>query len=215
MDATTHLYISTTYSLHTIDEEGHVELEEQNDNAHPFRFVTGMGLTLDAFEEHLIRLQSGAAYDFTLTQAEAFGPYEEEHIVHIDKSVFTIDGKFAAQEVCPGNVIPLVNEDGNHFPGLVLEVGEKQVKIDLNHPYAGKSLHFKGTVLEARPATEEEIRKMIKSLSGEGCGCGCGEGGCHGDGGGCHCEEGGHHAGKDGCGCGEGGCGCGGHHKEK
>lgn len=194
MDNTQHLYISTIYTLYSIDGQQHVEMEEQNDKQHPFRFVTGMGLTLDAFEEQLSRLQTGATYDFTLSPAEAFGSYEEAHVVSIDKSVFTIDGKFAAEEVYPGNVIPLLNEDGNHFQGIVLEVGEKQVKIDLNHPYAGKSLHFKGTVLEARPATEEEMNKIIKQLSGEGC---CG--GCGGDG---------------GC-CGEGGCGCGEHDNGK
>ena len=67
--------------------------------------------------------------------------------------------------------------------------------MDLNHPLAGKSLNFKGTILENREATNSEIQGMINRLSGEGCGCGCGdcEGGCGGE-----CGE--HH--DHDCGCG-------------
>ena len=62
--------------------------------------------------------------------------------------------------------------------------------MDLNHPLAGKTLNFKGTVVEKVEATPQEIQAMISHLAGEG-GCGgCGGGSCGSCGG-----------------CGEGGCG--------
>ena len=111
-----------------------------------------------------------------------------------------LNGRFQNDVIFEGAVIPLVNADGNRFQGLVLEVKDEVVIIDLNHPLAGKELHFKGSVVTSREATDAEVTALIKMMSGEGgCGCGCGcDGGCDG---GCDSE---------GCDCGDHdhGCGC-------
>ena len=63
--------------------------------------------------------------------------------------------------------------------------------MDFNHPLAGKSVRFDGTILAVRDATEEELHPA------HGCGCGCHHDNC-GDG---DCGE--------SCGCSEAGsCGC-------
>ncbi|MFR5269651.1 MAG: hypothetical protein ACLTGI_01540 [Hoylesella buccalis] len=53
-------------------------------------------------------------------------------------------------------MVPLQNEEGTRFMGRILEVNDKQVKVDLNQPLAGKTLNFKGKVIENREATNEE-----------------------------------------------------------
>jgi FKBP-type peptidyl-prolyl cis-trans isomerase SlyD len=85
----------------------------------------------------------------------------------------------------------LAGPDGERFNGTVIEIKENAVTIDLNHPRAGQDLHFVGTVVENRVATNEEVTGMLNLLSGEGCGCGCGCGDCGGG-----CDSG------DSCGCG-------------
>ncbi len=152
-----------------------------------------MGVTLPAFENAIADLAQGEQFDFTLTPEEAYGERYEERVIELDKGIFCINGQFDAQHVQVGAIIPLQNQDGNRFNGVVLSITDSKVKIDLNHPLAGKTLNFKGTVEEIREATAEEISKMAQMISGEG---GCG--GCNGS-----CGEG-------GCGngsCGEGGCG--------
>ncbi|MFU2373366.1 MAG: peptidylprolyl isomerase, partial [Bacteroidales bacterium] len=114
----------------------------------------------------------------------------------------------------PGAVLPLVNAEGLRFQGLVLELKDNTVIIDLNHPLAGKDLHFKGQVVTMRDATNEEIQALINH---EGCNCGgdC-EGGCEGGCGGHHHEHGegccGKHEHGEGECCGKHehgeGCGC-------
>ena len=193
-------YITVAYELYTDNEKGIHELVEKAPVEHPFQFITNMGVALDAFEAKVAALPEGENFDFTLTADEAFGPYEEAHVIDLDKEVFCIDGRFDKNTIYPGNVIPLVNADGNRFQGLILEVTDSKVKVDLNHPLAGKDLHFRGEVVTSRPATVAEIQAMAQMLSGEG-GCGCG---CDDCGGGCHDHD--HHHGH-----GEGGC-CGGHH---
>ncbi|MCI6252511.1 MAG: peptidylprolyl isomerase [Bacteroidales bacterium] len=193
-------YITVAYELYTDNEKGIHELVEKAPVEHPFQFITNMGVALDAFEAKVAALAEGENFDFTLTADEAYGPYEEAHVIDLDKEVFCIDGRFDKNTIYPGNVIPLVNADGNRFQGLILEVTDSKVKVDLNHPLAGKDLHFRGEVVTSRPATVAEIQAMAQMLSGEG-GCGCG---CDDCGGGCHDHD--HHHGH-----GEGGC-CGGHH---
>ena len=191
-----HKYITVAYSLYTDNSEGVHELVEQAPVEHPFQFITELGVALEAFEAKLKDLNEGDEFDFTLSVDEAYGPYEQEHVIELPKSTFMLNGRFQNDVIFEGAVIPLVNADGNRFQGLVLEVKEEVVIIDLNHPLAGKELHFKGSVVTSREATDAEVTALIKMMSGEGgCGCGCGcDGGCD----------------SEGCGCGdhEHGCGC-------
>lgn len=54
-------------------------------------------------------------------------------------------------------MLPLQDAQGNHVSGIVLEVSDEAVTVDLNHPMAGKKLHFDIEVASTRPATEEEL----------------------------------------------------------
>lgn len=201
-------FISVSYRLYDVTAMPKALLEETQDGR-PFDFISGFGITLPAFEAAIVNLTKGEHFDFTLSSAEAYGDYVEAHIVDLDKSIFMIDGKFDDTRIAIGAVIPLQNEDGQRFNGRVLAISADKVKIDLNHPLAGKTLNFVGEVLENRDATAEELAQFAKMLHGEhscgGCGGGCHSGGCghdeHGEG--CH---------SGGCGHDEYGGGCGGCH---
>lgn len=195
MSTTTNKYITVAYELFTADAEGNSELVEKAPAEHPFQFISGLGTTLDAFESQIVPLAKGDKFDFTLTVDEAYGDYEQERVIELSKDTFKVNGHFDKDRIYPGAVVPLMNADGARFNGLIAEVTEDNVTVDLNHPLAGKALHFVGEVTENRDATNEEVQGMLNMLSGEG-GCGCGCGHCGGD-----CD--------DECGCDghEGGCG--------
>ncbi|MBR1712382.1 MAG: peptidylprolyl isomerase [Alloprevotella sp.] len=185
-------YIKVAYSLYTISDDGDQELVERVSSEHPYQFITGFGMSLDAFEENICELEEGEEFNFVVPAAQAHGPYLEEHVLDLGKEIFSVDGHFDAANIYPGAYIPLMNEDGNRFQGLVKEVGDITVKVDLNHPLAGQTLQFKGKVLEAREATNKELEGVLNLLSGDECECGeCGCGHHHdGDG---HCGCGHHH----------------------
>ena len=113
---------------------------------------------------------------------------DDEYVIDIPKSAFMINGKFDSQHVVKDAVLPLQSNEGERFNGVVVEVKDDVVVIDLNHPMAGCELHFVGEVLENREASPQEYSQAVNMLSGGGCGGGCGScGGC-GSEGGCHCE---------------------------
>ena len=187
-------YIAVQYHLY-VDGDNGKELVEETSVAQPFHFISGFGIALDAFEDKVLNMEKGEEFDFSIPKEEAYGDYELEHVLDLERDVFTVNGHFDHSHIYPDAVIPLQNEDGNRFYGRVLEVGEERVKVDLNHPLAGETLYFTGKVLENRKATVEEIDAMIARMTNDGCGCGCED--CDGG-----CEGHHHHEHGEGCGCG-------------
>lgn len=186
MDTTPNKYIAVAYDLYT-DCDGKRELVEKAPAGHPFRFVSGLGIALDAFEAQIKPLRKGEKFNFTLSVEEAYGEYERERVVVLGKDAFKVNGRFDEEHVYPGNVVPLTNTDGERFNGTIAEVKDDTVTVDLNHPLAGKALNFIGEVIENRDATNGEIQEALAMLSGEG-GCGCGCGNCGGCGDGCESD---------------------------
>ena len=201
MDKVQNKFMSVVYQLYTVTD-GENTLEEQTGDDRPFEFITGFGVALDAFEQQVMKQEKGSAFDFILQPAEAFGKYDPEGVHKLKRDVFMINGHFDHENIFEGAVITLMDNEDHQFMAKVKKVEEDGVTIDTNHPLAGKTLNFKGTVIENRDATEEEVQHLIKHLTGGCSGCGhhhgegecggCGEDGCGGH----------HHDHGEGCGCG-------------
>lgn len=197
MAITDNKYIAVAYKLYAI-EDGKKEMIEEATIDRPFQFISDLGTTLPAFERGVKDLEKGAPFSLTLTKDEAYGDYNEEHVLELPKNIFEVDGHFDNTHIFEGNIVPLMDSEGHTLNGTVLEVKEDIVVMDMNHPLAGSDIMFEGNILENRPATNEEIQGMINMITGEGGGCGCGSSG------GCGCDSS-----DDNCGCGSGSCGCG------
>ena len=196
MKITANKSVSAEYELYVDGEtEGELELMERATAEQPLSFIYGVGMMLPKFEENIFGLATGDKFDFTIENEDAYGPYEDENVLDLDRSIFEIDGKLDEEVVFEGNVVPLMDNEGHRINAQVVEVTDTHVKVDLNHPLAGENLHFKGSILEVREASEKELA----ALQGGG-GCGWGSGGCGDEG--CGCDDG-----EEGGSCGSG-CGC-------
>ena len=164
-------FISMSYRLYVDGEEGK-ELMEETQEGKPFQMITGFGVALDAFEKKIADIEKGQDFSFSLEKEEAYGDYVEERVLDLDREMFCIDGRFDNEHIYVDAIIPLQNEDGNHFYGRVVEIGKDKVKVDLNHPLAGETLYFEGKILENREATNQEIQQLINHMSGGCSGCG-------------------------------------------
>ena len=182
-------YISVSYKLYTSGSDEKPELIEETVEGEPFIFVSALGMTLDAFEAQIVPLQVGDKFDFTLNPNDAYGEYEASGKQSLPRKVFEINGKLDSRFIYEGAVVPLASPDGARFNGTIVEIGEENITVDLNHPLAGKSLNFVGEVLESREATNEEVRDALNQITGCGGGCGGCNGGdcnsCNSDCGGC------------------------------
>jgi|ERR1051326_477698 FKBP-type peptidyl-prolyl cis-trans isomerase SlyD len=151
--------VSVKYTLFTpnkiTDEETVVEKAEATD---PLVWLFGTGSMIEDFEKNLKGKKKGDTFDFRIKAENAYGLHDPSYIVTIPLDAFRgKDGTIDTNMVKVGNVLPMVDNKGNHLQGKVTEVSLTEVKMDFNHPMAGKDLHFTGEVLEVRDATQEEI----------------------------------------------------------
>ena len=165
----------------------------------PLDYIHGTGSLLPKLEEHIEGLEPGDKFDVTLSPAEGYGEADPQRVIDLPKAAFEVNGEIREDLLVPGNTIPMMNSMGGVIPGVVLEVTDETVKMDLNHRMAGKTLHFTGEVLSVRDATEKELTEGLHGEYVHSCGCG----GCHGSEGGCGDCGGGD--------CSDGNCGCGCH----
>ncbi|HJV77780.1 MAG TPA: FKBP-type peptidyl-prolyl cis-trans isomerase, partial [Paludibacter sp.] len=191
--------VSAEYELYVDGEaEGELELMEKATEQQPLSFIYGVGMMLPKFEENLFGMQVGDKFDFVINTEDAYGEYDDDSVLDLDRAIFEIDGKLDEEMIFEGNVVPLMDSEGNRVNAQVVTVNDTHVTVDLNHPLAGENLHFKGSVLEVREATEKELASLMGGGCSGGCG-GCGDGGC--DDGGCGCDDKEDKGSSCGCGC--------------
>lgn len=179
-------FVSLSYTL-TVD--GNVV--EKVEATQPLDFVYGMGMLLPKFEENVVGKVVGDKFTFTLTPEESYGEFMQEAIVDLPKNLFEVDGKIDEQILTVGNMLPMMDNDGNRLVGRVDSIGEDTVKMDFNHPMAGKTLNFEGEVVGVRESTEADLQQ------GGGCGSGCEDCNCDGS-----CDSDSDKESACGCGCG-------------
>jgi FKBP-type peptidyl-prolyl cis-trans isomerase SlyD len=147
--------ISLTYTLKLDHAEG--ELVEKVEKTEPLVFIYGVGMMLPKFEENLTGKVVGDTFEFTLASPDAYGDYQLDMIVNLPLDIFMVDGKVDYEMLKEGNMLPMMDNQGNHLQGKVLGVEAETVRMDFNHPMSGKTLHFSGEILDVREATEEEL----------------------------------------------------------
>lgn len=198
MKISTNKFVALSYDL-TVGEAEERELMERATAETPLEFIYGTNSMLEAFEKNIDGLAEGDSFNFVLTPEEAYGEYDDEHVVDLPRHIFEQDGKLNEEVIFEGNTVPMMDTNGNRLNGSVVEVKDDVIKMDFNHPLAGETLNFEGKVLTVRESTPEEIAALFAPQGGCGCGSGCG----------CGDNE----EGSCGCGSGEkemaGGCGSG------
>lgn len=185
--------VTLQYDLYVDGENGQEEMMEKATAEAPLVYCHGEGMMLPAFERAMEGLAEGEAFDFRIPCEEAYGEYDTDGVLQLDKKMFyNGDGEFDSERVYVGAIVPMNTADGQVINAQIAEITKEHVTIDLNHPLAGENLHFVGKVLNIRQVTEGELKALHHRGCG-GCGGHCGGGDCNGDcgeggcGGNCHC----------------------------
>ena len=149
--------ISLIYKLRVDSEDGEIIEDVLKDE--PMIFLYEGGYMLPKFEENVKGLEVGSNFKFKIDCEDAYGMAEEDAVVDLPISNFEVDGEIDNEMLEEGNVIPMRDEEGNYFDGVVVEANSETVIIDFNHPFAGDDLYFTGEIVEIKDATEEEIKQ--------------------------------------------------------
>jgi len=147
----------------------------------PLEFIYGTGYLLPKFEENVTNKEVGDSFEFVLTASEGYGEENPDAIIELPKDMFMVDGKIEDGLLTVGNILPMQDSDGNRLQGSIDEVKDDVVVMNFNHPLAGADLHFKGSVVAVREASQSELSQGLMGEQGSS----CGDGGCSGCSG-CH-----------------------------
>lgn len=103
-------------------------------------------------EEALESVAQGGTVAVTLDPDNAFGEYEDELVRVEPRDAFPMEGIEVGMQFQAG-----AEGSDEDLVFTVTEITAESVVIDGNHPLAGQTLLFKGTVEGVRPATAEEL----------------------------------------------------------
>jgi FKBP-type peptidyl-prolyl cis-trans isomerase SlyD len=93
---------------------------------------------------------------------EGYGDYNNDFLLTVPLK--EMQGNFNPE---PGMVISVQMENGQLIPARITAVQGEDVLLDLNHPLAGKNLHFKVKVLAIND--EAQLDSGCSSCSSDSC----------------------------------------------
>ena len=140
--------VSVIYTL--TDDQG--ALLDTNKGQEVLDFIQGHGMMIPGFEKALEGATEGQTLSFTVSPAEGYGESNEEFIIEVPRTAFPED-----EEVQVGWQVTGTTPDGQMQAFRVLDVSDEIIKLDANHPLAGKNLNFEVEVIALRDATEQEL----------------------------------------------------------
>lgn len=147
--------VTLSYTLRENDAQGALIQETTADN--PLVFLFGFGQLLPDFEKNIEGKKAGDPYAFAIEAENAYGLYDPEGLVDLPLEIFMENGRLLEELLTPGRTLRLQDETGQVHSAIVKSRGLETVRVDFNHPLAGKNLYFTGTILAVRPATEDEL----------------------------------------------------------
>ena len=125
-------------SIHfTLSLEDGTVVDATEDNE-PMTFVLGEGEMIETLETHVKELNVGEEQTYLIGPEEGFGDRDEDNVHEMALSEFPDD-----IDVEEGMVIGFDTPGGEEVPGVILECNDEQVKVDFNHPLAGRNLAFR------------------------------------------------------------------------
>ncbi|MDQ3511545.1 MAG: peptidylprolyl isomerase [Pseudomonadota bacterium] len=138
-----------TVSESAAHAQGEEPLETSTERG-PLAILVGHGNIIPGLDKAMVGHCVGESFDVDVPAAEAYGELQPGMTQRVPKKHFKGERLMAGMKA----VLPTT-----YGPRAVtiLKVGSSVVDIDLNHPMAGKDLHFAINVLDVREASAEEI----------------------------------------------------------
>jgi len=140
--------VSIHYTL--TDDEGVVL--DKSQAGKPLAYLHGYENIIPGLESGLAGRKLGDKLKVDVTPEDGYGVHDPEGVQKVPRAAFPRD-----IDLRPGMQFSAENDGGGSGTIWILSVADEHVMIDLNHPLAGKTLHFDVTIAEIRDASREEV----------------------------------------------------------
>lgn len=130
------------------------QIEEVITTEDAIEYLHGAENIIPGLEEALEGKSVGDKFAIMISPDKGYGEYDAEDIDEIPLAEFELD----TSDLQVGEEIELWSEeDGDIFEATILDITDTMIKLDFNHPMAGKTLNYEVEVVDVREATAEEI----------------------------------------------------------
>ena len=148
---------------YSVGEQGQAaearEALETSSEGEPVAILIGHGNIIPGLETAMEGHESGDKFEADVAAADAYGERRDDLSQRVPKK------HFQQKRLAPGMQVVMQTNFGPRAV-TIQKVGMSVVDVDLNHPMAGKDLHFEIEIVEVREATAEELEH--KHVHGEG-----------------------------------------------
>ncbi|REM96564.1 peptidylprolyl isomerase [Mycobacterium tuberculosis] len=134
---------------YTVAEQGQEPIESSKDRD-PLAILIGHGNIIPGLENAMMDKEADATFEVDVKATDAYGERREGLTQRVPKK------HFGTSKLVPGQQVVLQTNFGPRAV-TVEKVGMSVVDVDLNHPMAGKDLHFNVEIVDVREASKEEI----------------------------------------------------------
>jgi peptidylprolyl isomerase len=118
---------------------------DSSEGRDPLEFKVGEQRVIPGFEKAVVGMTPGEKKQEKIPADEAYGPHREDMVLEVERTQL------------PENIVPevglqlqMTTTDGRQVPVKITDVDESKIKLDANHPLAGKDLIFDLELVEVK-----------------------------------------------------------------
>ncbi len=120
------------------------EVIDSTKDLKPLTYTQGTGEIMAGLESRIQGKKQGDTIEVTVPAAEGFGDVDPEAFIEIPKT------DIPPENLEVGTILEGQGPQGQSIEGTVVELKEKTVIVDFNHPLAGKMLNFSITIVDVQ-----------------------------------------------------------------
>lgn len=144
----------------TVEEKAEEEsLDTEGMNFDPINVLLGENFVIEGLEEALLDMEVGEEKELEIPAEKAYGERDSDNVETFPEKAFEEQGV----QVRPGEQLMIGGQRGK-----VISKGSGRVRVDFNHPLAGKDLEYWVKVVEKVENDEEIAEGILNNRLGHG-----------------------------------------------
>lgn len=125
---------------------------DTSEGREPLQYLHGAGNIISGLESQMTGMAVGESRDVIVAARDGYGETNPQAFMDVTRQDFPPDIPLKV-----GLEMELSDRNGQPLYARVESMDGDMVRLNMNHPLAGKELHFNVKVVEVRAATEEEM----------------------------------------------------------